>query len=58
MEKPWSSLEKFPTGGPLGPLTVPRKSLKPPLEAGLLLGISLGKSLGAALLPWEASDSP
>ena len=35
----WKNL---PTGGPLDTQTYPRVILKPPSEAGLLLGISLG----------------
>ena len=35
----WKNL---PTGGPLDTQTYPRVNLKPPSEAGLLLGISLG----------------
>ena len=35
----WKNL---PTGGPLDTQTYPRVNLKPPLEAGLFLGISLG----------------
>ena len=44
----WKSL---PTGGPLDTQTYPRVNLKPPSEAGLLRGISLG------LCPREISRS-
>ena len=38
----WKNL---PTSGPLDTQTYPRVNLKPPSEAGLLLGISLGLRL-------------
>ena len=60
MEKPWSCLEKFPTGGPLGPRTVPRKSMNPPSRFSLdkPLAASLARPLGflASGLAWNTAS--
>ena len=49
----WKNL---PTGGPLDTQTYPRVILKPPSEAGLLLGISLG--LRPREIPRSSPASP
>ena len=48
--------KNLPTGGPLDTQTYPRVNMKPPSEAGLLLGISLG--LRRREIPRSSPASP